>query len=113
MVDDNEEFLHAARDLLERQGIDVVGAVSTSAEALERARTLRPDLTLVDIDLGDESGFDLAGRLVQDRGTTWVVLISTYAEGDFEELIAATPAAGFVSKRELSRETIEAVLARG
>ena len=110
IVDDNAEFLGVARDLLERQGLEVVGAASTCDDALQRDEDLRPDLALVDVDLGEESGFDLAQRLVQRRSTTRVVLISTYAERDLEELIAASPAVGFVSKPELSRRTIEAVL---
>ena len=110
IVDDNAEFLGAARELLVRQGLDVVGAASTCDDALARDEELRPDLALVDIDLGEESGFDLARQLVERRATTRVVLISTYAEKDLEELIAASPAVGFVSKRELSRRSIEALL---
>jgi CheY-like chemotaxis protein len=110
IVDDNAEFVGAARELLQREGVDIVGAASTSADALARDEELRPDLALVDVDLGEESGFDLARRLVARRGETRVVLISTYAEKDLEELIAASPAVGFVSKRELSRQTVEALL---
>jgi two-component system nitrate/nitrite response regulator NarL len=65
IVDDNAHFLQAARTLLEREGTRVVAVASTSAEAIRQARDLRPDVTLVDIDLGDESGFDLARRLTQ------------------------------------------------
>jgi two-component system nitrate/nitrite response regulator NarL len=63
IVDDSPRFLHAARGLLERQGIRVVGVASTGAEALQQATQLRPDITLLDINLGGESGFDLALRL--------------------------------------------------
>ena len=63
LVDDNRYFLGAARDLLEREGIEVVGVASTSAETLRLVGQLRPDVVLVDIDLGDECGFDLASRL--------------------------------------------------
>ena len=60
IVDDSAPFLEAASKFLEREGITMVGAASTSADALERAQELRPDVALVDIDLGQESGFDLA-----------------------------------------------------
>ncbi len=60
IVDDSARFLEAARALLEREGVDVVGVASTIAEALRLVDEVRPDVTLVDIDLGAESGFDLA-----------------------------------------------------
>jgi CheY-like chemotaxis protein len=63
IVDDSPHFLDAARGLLERQGFTVIGVASTSAEALQRAQELHPDVTLVDIDLGGESGLELARRL--------------------------------------------------
>jgi two-component system nitrate/nitrite response regulator NarL len=114
IVDDNADFLAAARRLLEREGISVVGVASTSAQALALADELRPDVALVDIDLGEESGFDLARRLagaVHDSDSS-VVLISAYPERDFADLIAASPAAGFLSKSDLSASNIREVLAR-
>ena len=112
IVDDNVGFLDAARELLERQGISVVGVASTSDDALERACELQPDVVLVDIDLGPESGFDVVRRLAQATGLEhlYKVLISTYAEKDFSELIAASPACGFVSKSALSASAIHKVL---
>jgi CheY-like chemotaxis protein len=113
IVDDNAYFLQAARDLLERQGMVVVGVASTGDEAVQRAEELRPDVVLVDIDLGDDNGFDVAQRLVAARGLEQsdVVLISTYAEKDFADLIAASPAVGFLTKTDLSRPAICALLA--
>lgn len=108
IVDDNAHFLDAARDLLEREGITVAGVASTSAEASELARALRPDVILVDIDLGDESGFDLASELA--GGEAPVVLISAYAEAEFADLIAGSPAVGFVSKSALSATAISELL---
>ena len=68
IVDDNLEFLETARRLLEGQGIAVVGVASTSAEALCRAEEHNPDVILVDVDLGQESGFDVAERLGATAG---------------------------------------------
>ena len=73
---------------------------------------MRPDVILVDIVLGRESGFDLARRLAEmDSGGPTVILISTHAEADFADLIAETPAAGFVPKSQLSARTIRRLLA--
>src|ERR1700739_456673 len=80
LVDDNDAFLATASLLLEREGLTVVGVASTIAQALRQARVLRPDLILVDIGLGDESGFDLAQLLARDDPAADVILISTGAE---------------------------------
>jgi DNA-binding NarL/FixJ family response regulator len=111
IVDDNRSFLQAARGLLERQGLSVVGIALTTAEALSQAEKLRPDLILADIMLGDDSGFELAGELVeQDGGGPAVILISTHAEADFADLIAESPARGFLPKSELSADAIRRIL---
>jgi CheY-like chemotaxis protein len=114
IVDDNSRFLSAATDLLEREGIAVVGVAATSAEALARSQELQPDVVLVDIDLGEENGFDLAVRLANGggSGSPPVILISTYTEGDVDELVAASPAIGFLSKSKISRQAIADLLER-
>jgi DNA-binding NarL/FixJ family response regulator len=113
IVDDNPQFLAVARQLLEREGIVVVGAASNGAEAIQRAKELTPDVMLLDIDLGHESGFDIARHLAAVGGTgPRVILISTYAESDFADLIAASPAAGFLSKSDLSASAISRILER-
>jgi len=113
IVDDSPRFLDAARGLLERQGITVVGVASNSDEALQRAAELRPDVTLLDIDLGGESGLELARRLHREPGLapSRVILISTHAEEDYAELIAASPAIGFLPKAALSAGAIHDLLA--
>jgi len=112
IVDDNRPFLDAARVLLEREGLSVVGVVSTAAEALRRAEELRPDVALVDIMLAGESGFELARRLAEQGGDSGpaVILVSTHEEADFEDLIAESPATGFLPKSELSAGAIRRVL---
>jgi len=106
IVDDDACFLEAASRLLEHQGIAVVGVASTSAEALRRAEELRPEVILVDINLGAESGFELAEQLHRDGRSAPVILISTHAEQDFADMIAMNPAAGFLSKFALSSDAI-------
>ena len=118
IVDDNLPFLQAARVLLEQEGLRVVGVAASSAEALRRAEELRPEVVLVDITLGDESGFDLARRLAgggpaggcRDDGAA-VILISTHSEADFADLIAESVAEGFLPKPELSARAIARIMA--
>jgi DNA-binding NarL/FixJ family response regulator len=111
IVDDNALFLEAARDLLERQGAEVVATASSGAEATHLAAELRPDCVLVDVELGTESGFDLATRLVADHRQQ-VVLISVYGEAEFADLVASSPALGFITKADLSTRRIADVLER-
>jgi CheY-like chemotaxis protein len=112
LVDDNPAFLEIAAVLLEREGVTVVGVASSTAEALRQARALRPEVILVDVGLGDESGFDLAVLLARDGqgSSAEVILISTRAEADYTELIAQSPAAGFLTKSALSARGIGRIL---
>jgi DNA-binding NarL/FixJ family response regulator len=112
LVDDSQDFLDAARRLLASEHFDVVGTASTSKDALERVAGLRPDVVLVDINLGTESGFALARALDTATGSarTPVILISTHAEDDYVELIEASPAIGFLSKSSMSGAGIRALL---
>jgi CheY-like chemotaxis protein len=112
IVDDNPRFLEVARNLLEREGITVVGLASSSAEALDRVEELRPDVTLLDIDLGAESGFELARRFDERSNgrTSPTILISTHAEADYADLIEASPALGFLPKSALSGSAIHDLL---
>jgi two-component system, NarL family, nitrate/nitrite response regulator NarL len=104
-VDDNRRFLEAARTLLEREGVDVVGLATTADGALEQVATLRPEVVLVDIDLGGESGFDLT-RALEGIEESNVILISTHSETDYADLIAGSPALGFISKSEISATAV-------
>lgn len=112
IVDDNVDFLQAARDLLERDGLEVVAVATTGDEAMACAAEVRPHMILVDLYLANESGFDLAQRLSDAAGPapSPIVLISTYAERDLEELVTASPAVGFLSKGELSGTAIRSAL---
>jgi CheY-like chemotaxis protein len=108
VVEDSAEFLRAARSLLEREGIIVAASASTGAEALRRVAEHHPDIVLVDVRLGDESGFDVAERLGRH---TPVILISAHPEQDFADLIDASPAIGFLPKSRLSGRAIVELLA--
>jgi DNA-binding NarL/FixJ family response regulator len=112
IVDDSADFAAAARDLLERQGLDVVGVAATTAEALSTASEARPDVALIDIDLGEESGLDLAELLAGTAGLEELplVLISTYSEHDVADVVDASPAVGFLTKSTLSASAIRELL---
>ena len=112
IIDDNRDFLDAAARLLEHQGISVVAVATSSAEGLQCVEDLRPDVTLVDIDLGEESGFDVVEKLHRNGSgaTVPTILISTHDEEDFAELIAASPARAFIPKAALSGAAIRDVL---
>lgn len=113
IVDDNQEFLRAARDLLEREGISVVGVAATGAQARDSCHELKPDVALVDIDMGGDDGFDLARQLAgrEGPGLPRVILISIYSEDDFAEMIADSPALAFLPKAGLSGAAITNILA--
>jgi DNA-binding NarL/FixJ family response regulator len=114
IVDDNRGFLDAARTLLEREGLTIAGICATSADALREAQVLGPDVVLVDVSLGEESGFELARRLVdaEARGSE-VIMISSRSEDELAELVALSPAAGFISKADLSADRIRGILNGG
>jgi CheY-like chemotaxis protein len=112
IVDDSADFRDAASAMLRPAGISVVGVASNSAEALSLYQDLHPDVVLVDVDLGAENGFELAEQLhrVATSPTLAVILVSTYAEADFAELIADSPAVGFLPKFTLSPDAIRGLL---
>ena len=112
IVDDYQPFLKVAQAKLERQGMAVVGVASNRAEALSQARELSPDVALVDISLGTESGFDVAREITPYVGS--VILISSndqYEDDDYAELIAGSSAVGFLSKATLSADAIGRLVA--
>ncbi|UBU17939.1 response regulator [Nonomuraea gerenzanensis] len=106
IVDDSRRFVEAARRLLELQDVRVVGTAETGGRALELAAALRPDVALVDVGLGEESGFEVARRLE----TVPVILISTRDPDDLGQLVAASSAVGFLPKARLSGPAIRALL---
>ena len=112
IVDDSERFLQAASSSLGRDGLEVVGTATTSAAAIAQASKLRPDVVLVDVGLGRESGFDVARQLVETFPylASGVVLISTRAEEELVDLIATSAAVGFISKSDLSTATVRALV---
>jgi CheY-like chemotaxis protein len=112
IVDDNPAFCESARALLEREGYQVAEAASGRA-GIERARQLDPDLVLLDIQLPDLDGFEVAERLTDLHPPPSIVFVSARPEGDYGSRIASSPARGFLRKDALSAETIDALARRG
>jgi CheY-like chemotaxis protein len=110
IVDDSEQFLVSAERLLGVGGVRIVGTARSKSEAVRLVEERRPDLVLVDIDLGGESGLDLARDLAALVPAPIVVLISTHTEAEVGEMVASSPAAGFIPKSRLDAAALEAFL---
>jgi CheY-like chemotaxis protein len=107
IVDDNRDFRRLARELLEAEGYEVVGAARDATEALTAAGELAPDAVLLDVNLPDASGFEVAARLVRERPSVAVVLTSTRGDRDFGQLALASGARGFVPKDDLTAANLD------
>lgn len=110
IVDDDASFLKVAQTFLDADGLTVAGVASTCAQAVQRVEALRPDVVLIDIRLGEESGFDAARQLAADGHAAAVIMISTHAEADYADLIAESPVSGFLPKAEVSAAAIRRIL---
>lgn len=115
LVDDNPGFLQIARKTLESGGFVVVAVATCTADAMRFARQARPEVALVDVELGAESGFDVARQLAADDAgqPIQIIMISTHAEEDLADLLAASPAIAFLPKWELSATAVHGLLRDG
>ena len=104
IVDDNASFRTAARTILDGPEFRVVGEAASAGEALRRAEELDPEIILLDIDLGEDSGFAVARRLSAriDGAGAKLIMISIHPEERFADLIAESPAVGFLAKSDLA-----------
>jgi CheY-like chemotaxis protein len=112
VVDDHDGFRAFARTMLEMAGFTVAEA-ATGAEATEAARIIRPRLVLLDIQLPDVDGFEVARRLAGQEQGPVIVLTSTREASDYGGQVAASPAAGFLPKDQLSGAAMRQFLAQG
>jgi ActR/RegA family two-component response regulator len=112
IVDDSAAFLETATRMLQRDGFETIRTASTTAEALRSIEEFCPDVTLVDINLGEESGFDLVEELNRSGwcARSAVILISTHDPDEFADMVAASPALAFLPKVALSSRAIHDVL---
>ncbi|HEU0023511.1 MAG TPA: response regulator transcription factor [Thermoleophilaceae bacterium] len=110
IVDDHPGFRASARMLLEAEGYEVVGEAGDGRSGMEAAFELRPDVVLLDIQLPDMDGFEVAAGLGNNGSAPAVVLISSRAREDLEEQVEASSARGFIPKSELSGAALEALI---
>ena len=112
IVDDHPSFRRTARILLETEGFEVIGEAENGAQALRMATELRPDFLLLDVQLPDFDGFEVAARLVEDAGgeAPAVILTSSRDGSEFGSLVANSGALGFVPKGELSGDALRGLL---
>lgn len=107
IVDDNVEYLATVNRLLGQDGMVVVGLATSGAEALQRAEEHDPDVILVDVELGEESGFDVVEQLSTVPGLdSSIVLVSAHQRDDLLDLLAGSSAIGFLAKSELTAQGI-------
>jgi CheY-like chemotaxis protein len=109
VVDDHDGFRALARMMLELAGFTVAEAAS-GTEATQAARAIRPCLVLLDIQLPDLDGFEVARRLSEQEHRPVIVLTSTREASDYGGQIAASPAAGFLPKDQLSGAALRGFL---
>lgn len=110
VIDDNTAFRGAVSQLLERGGFVVVARAATGASGVQLARELEPDLVIVDVQLPDTDGFEVADQLAGLDPAPHVILTSSLDSSDFGALVTDSPARGFIPKAELSTLAIEALL---
>jgi DNA-binding NarL/FixJ family response regulator len=110
IVDDHAGFRASARRMLEAGGFDVVGEADDGAAALDAADGLTPDVVLLDVQLPDVSGIDLAARLSANGGPS-VILTSSRPQDQLGPDLTSGGALGFIPKDELTASAIEELVA--
>jgi len=102
IVDDHAGFRSFARGLLQGEGFDVVGEAADGGSALIAAARLLPQLVLLDVQLPDFDGFEVARRIAEWPSGPAVVLISSRDASSYRRRLVGTSARGFITKSDLS-----------
>ena len=109
IVDDHPGFRRIARTLLEAAGFDVVGEAANGETALTEAARLRPALVLLDIQLPDLDGFEVAAQLARCADPPAVVLTSSRAASSYRQRLSSSSVLGFIAKSELTGQALTAL----
>ena len=110
IVDDHPSFRASARLLLEAEGFQVIGEAEDGAGALRAVQELAPQVILLDVQLPDIDGFDVAARLTANGASPAIVLTSSRDVNDLGPLAEREDVRGFIPKSELSGAALEALL---
>jgi DNA-binding NarL/FixJ family response regulator len=106
IVDDHPGFRASARRMLEASGFAVVGEAADGAAAIAAVGELGPDLVLLDVQLPDFDGFEVATRLRALGEKTEIVLTSSRDRCEFGSAVDESPARGFIAKADLSGQAL-------
>jgi len=109
IVDDQPSFREIAREVLHRRGYTVVGEAACSATAIDAAERLQPDAVLLDVCLGEDSGFEVAWALRGACPDAAVLLVSNRDYGHCEDRLRFCGARGFLVKSRLASVDLSAV----
>ncbi len=110
IVDDHATFRATARLLLESEGFDVIGEAENGRSAVEKSAVLSPELVLLDVQLPDIDGFEVASQVTAAERAPMVILISSRDGRDFGPMVKACGARGFIPKADLSGERVRDLL---
>ena len=111
IVDDHADFRTSAQALLELEGFDVVGLAEDGEDALDAVERLGPDVVLLDVQLPDMDGFDVARALAAREDAPRIVLISSRDRSAYASQLREAPVSGFLGKSELSGAALHALVA--
>lgn len=110
VVDDHPGFREAASALLRGVGFDVVGTAEGGRAAIAYMSQVQVDLVLVDLYLSDEDGVEVTRRIAALERPPTIVIISSQEDASSDPRVAASPAAAFIAKRDLSAARIRGLV---
>jgi DNA-binding NarL/FixJ family response regulator len=105
-VDDSPEMLEVLVDLLQWEFL-IVGTLSSGSLAIGQAANFKPDIILLDVDLGDANGFRVAEQLRSSGCPARIVFLSVHESIDFVRAAQDSGAAGYVFKSQISRDLVK------
>jgi DNA-binding NarL/FixJ family response regulator len=110
IVDDHAPFRAVARALLQLEGFEVVGEAADAHSALDAVRRLRPSVVLLDVQLPDLDGFEVARQLVEAGDPPAIVLVSSRDRSAYRRRLAESSARGFIAKSDLTGAAVAALV---